>query len=94
MPSLGVRRPSPTSLPPFGGFGASYIFLARQKHLTTLSTMGLTPFFGRTYFYQMVLYGHGLRTTHEGINQKSLKIRADVADKICFGHTQKFGSES
>ena len=47
MPSFGVRRPLPTFLPPFGGFGASYIFLARQKHLTTLSTMGPTPFFGR-----------------------------------------------
>ena len=35
-----IGCPSSTFLPPFGGFGASYIFLARQKHLTTLSTMG------------------------------------------------------
>ena len=30
---------------------------------------------------------HGLRTTNEGINQRHLKILADVADKICFGRT-------
>ena len=26
---------------------------------------------------------HGLRTPNEGINQRNLKIWADVADKIC-----------
>ena len=31
--------------------------------------------------------GHGLRTPNEGINQRNLKIWADVADKICFGRT-------
>ena len=30
---------------------------------------------------------HGLRTPNEGINQRNLKIWADVADKICFGRT-------
>ena len=30
---------------------------------------------------------HGLRTPNEGINQRNLKIKADVADKICFGRT-------
>ena len=30
---------------------------------------------------------HGLRTSSEGINQRNLKIWADVADKICFGRT-------
>ena len=30
---------------------------------------------------------HGLRTANEGINQRYLKNWADVADKICFGHT-------
>ena len=30
---------------------------------------------------------HGLRTPNEGINQRNLKIWADVADKICSGHT-------
>ena len=30
---------------------------------------------------------HGLRTPNEGINQRNLKIWADVADKICFGLT-------
>ena len=36
----------------------------------------------------------GLQTPYEGINQKNLKIWADVADKICFGHTKKFGNGS
>ena len=31
---------------------------------------------------------HELRTPSEGINQRNLKIRADVADKICFGHNK------
>ena len=30
---------------------------------------------------------HGLRTPNEGINQRYLKNWADMADKICFGHT-------
>ena len=30
---------------------------------------------------------HGLRTPNEGINQRNLKIWADVADKKCFGRT-------
>ena len=30
---------------------------------------------------------HGLRTPNEGINQRNLKIWADVADNICFGRT-------
>ena len=34
---------------------------------------------------------HGLRTSNEGINQRYLKNWADVADKICFGRTLKFG---
>ena len=37
---------------------------------------------------------HGLRTPNGGINQRYLKNWADVADKICFGHTYKFGSGS
>ena len=31
--------------------------------------------------------GHRLRTPNEGINQKNLKIWANVADKICLGRT-------
>ena len=34
---------------------------------------------------------HGLRTPNERINQRNLKSWADVADKICFGRTYKFG---
>ena len=34
---------------------------------------------------------HGLRTPNEGINQNNLKFWADVADKICFSRTYKFG---
>ena len=33
------------------------------------------------------------RTT-EGINQRHLKNWIDVADKLCFGRTKKFGSGS
>ena len=32
---------------------------------------------------------HGLRTPNEGINQRKLKIWADLADKISFGRTLK-----
>ena len=38
----------------------------------------------------MIIYleiNHGLGTINEGINQRSMKILADLADKICFGHT-------
>ena len=34
---------------------------------------------------------HGLRTPNEGVNLRYLKNWADVADKICFGRTYKFG---
>ena len=34
---------------------------------------------------------HGLRTPKESINQRNLKNRANVADKICFGQTLKLG---
>ena len=34
---------------------------------------------------------HGLRTPNKGINQRYLKNWADVADKLCFGRTEKFG---
>ena len=30
---------------------------------------------------------NGLRTPNEDLNQRNLKIWADVADKICFGRT-------
>ena len=34
---------------------------------------------------------HGLRTPNECIDQRNLKFWADVADKICFGRTYRFG---
>ena len=34
---------------------------------------------------QVLPSDHGLRTPNGGINQRNLKIWADVADKICFG---------
>ena len=37
---------------------------------------------------------HRLWTPNEGIDQRNLKIWADVADKICFGRTRRFGSGS
>ena len=36
---------------------------------------------------------HGLRTPNEGMNQRNLKIWANVADKMCFGRNYKFGIE-
>ena len=38
-------------------------------------------------FFAYRISSHGLRTPNEAINQRNLKIWADVADKICFGHT-------
>ena len=45
-------------------------------------------------YYQVLRTDHGLRTPNKGINQRNLKIWADVADKICFGRTKKSGSGS
>ena len=46
--------------------------------------------------YNICIHGihHGLWTPNEGIKHRHLKNRADVADKICFGHTLKFESGS
>ena len=41
----------------------------------------------RSILIFMHLPDHGLRTPNEDINQRNLKIWADVADKICFGRT-------
>ena len=30
---------------------------------------------------------HALQTPNEGINQRNMKIQADVADKLCFRRT-------
>ena len=57
----------------------------RNMLLLLLSLLLLLP----RFFY--VGSSHGLRTPNEGINQINLKIWADVADKICFGRTYKFG---
>ena len=43
------------------------------------------------HFDTVKIGNHGLRTPNEGINQRYLKNWADVADKICFGRTLKFG---
>ena len=37
---------------------------------------------------------HGLRTSNGVMNQRDLKIWVNVADKICFGCTKKFGNRS
>ena len=44
-----------------------------------------------TKMQQVLDWIHGLRTPNEGITQRNLKFWADVADKICFGGTYKFG---
>ena len=58
-------------------FAANY--LARDFRRRLLST-------GTILDYQDN-HDHGLRTPNEGINQRNLKIWANVADKICFGRT-------
>ena len=45
-------------------------------------------FLGKKLFcLPLDLLDHGLRTPNEDIIQRYLKNWADVADKICFGHT-------
>ena len=46
---------------------------------------------GDSPVYKVHRVHHGLWTPHEVINQRNLKIWADVADKICFGRTQQLG---
>ena len=43
--------------------------------------------FGLTYQAKVLTITHELRTPNEGIDQRNLKIWADMADKICFGRT-------
>ena len=40
-----------------------------------------------TYLGTSDHFYHGLRTPNEGINQRNLKIWADVGDELCFGRT-------
>ena len=35
----------------------------------------------------MYSFSHGLRTPYEGIKRRNLKFWANMADKICLGHT-------
>ena len=41
----------------------------------------------QNFVWKLNYFSHGLRTPNEGINQRHLKIWADVADKICCRHT-------
>jgi hypothetical protein len=59
---------------------------APRKH-----TWGVHPAVAGPLAAAAIACYHGLRTPDEGINQKYLKNLADVADKICFGRTKKFG---
>ena len=61
-----------------GGFHILFL-----KHKVEFKLQKLERYFCRCMFS----LGHGLRTPNEGINQRNLKIWADAADKICFGHT-------
>ena len=49
--------------------------------------MMISSTFADPELYNAVSHIHGLRTPNEGINQRNLKIWADVADKISFGRT-------
>ena len=69
-------------------------------HVLLVVTAEYKLFFAPTLFYTpftsplLKHCNHGLRTPNESINQRYLKNWADVADKICFGRTEKFGSGS
>ena len=53
--------------------------------------MMISSTFADPELYKAVSHIHGLRTPNESINQRNLKIMADVADKICFGRTKILG---
>ena len=57
------------------------------KHQRVASTylVGMQEFY--VEIYDELLARDGLRTPNEGINQRNLKIWAEEADKIFFGHT-------
>ena len=71
-------------------FELVFTLISFQAYLQCLSIFRLLEIVAslRKLVGQMHLtYNHGLRTPNEGINQRNLKIWADVADKICFGRT-------
>ena len=43
------------------------------------------------HFDTVKIGNHGLLTPNEGMNKRNVKFWADMADKICFGRTYKFG---
>ena len=57
-----------------------------QNHKVCLS-LGKTSNFKGQLSFSPFASNHGLRTPNECLNQRILKIWADVADKICFGRT-------
>ena len=71
------------------------------KNSQTLQVLILDSSNHEEYWYQEIIktcqvvklhvWGHRIRTLNQGINQRNLKFWTDVADKICFGHTYKFG---
>jgi hypothetical protein len=56
------------------------------KHKNT-QTVQQQPNFLSGNPIRLYVIDHRLRTPNEGINQRNLKIWANVADKICFGCT-------
>ena len=71
-------------------------YLGDLRNLKTWRTLGTEEPWGPGDLGDRISWcsycrGHGLRTPHEGINQRNLKIWADVADKICFHRNYKFG---
>ena len=69
-----------------------YLHLLLTKYLGSLKdAWGFTKicfdFYMLIVNHGAVYLNHGLRTPNEGINQRNLKLWADVADKICFGRT-------
>ena len=59
---------------------------------TNISELGVHPIcleLGALLIYSAT--SHRLQTPNEGMNQRNLKLWANVVDKICFGSTYKFG---
>ena len=72
----------------------AFLYL-HMLHLRRNSYFNCTHFYLDFFLVTLVLiceiiayeFKHGLRTPNEGLNQRNLKIWANLADKICFGCT-------
>ena len=85
VPSQWLSETIPRKTPYFPQIGdvLMYFKSGHQKYIELVELRN-------SYKVNIDLYdtfGHGVRTPNEGINQRNLKISADVADEICFGRS-------